>query len=119
MDKIEKFLKEQAAYNKKMLILSRIRTIAAIATAVIILVVVLMGMNMVNAVTNELQGIDLTAKLNTAGAIMADLGSVDLSSLQDTMTKIDRLNLDGLQEKMIVLDENLQALQGLLGGPRQ
>jgi len=118
MDKIEELFREQAVYNKKMLALARIRTVVTIAIAAVIAVVVIMGMSMVNAVTENLQGIDLNAKLNTAGTIMAELGSVDLSSLQDTMTKIDRLDLGGLQEKMTVLDENLQALQGLLGGPR-
>ena len=118
MDKIDELLKEQAVHNKKMLALARIRTVVTITIAAVIAVVVIMGMSMVNAVTDNLQGIDLNAKLNTAGAIMADLGSLDLSTLQETMTKIDRLNLDGLQEKMTVLDENLQALQGLLGGPR-
>ena len=118
MEKIEELLKEQAVHNKKMLALARIRTVVTIAVAAIIVAVVIMGMGMVNAVTENLQGIDLNAKLNSASAIMADLGSLDLSSLQETMTKLDRLNLDGLQEKMTVLDENLQALQGLLGGPR-
>jgi len=117
-DKIEELLKEQAVHNKKMLALARIRTVVTVAIAAVIAAVMIMGMSMVNAVTENLQGIDLNAKLNTAGAIMADLGSIDLSSLQDTMAKIDQLDLGSLQEKMTVLDENLQALQGMLGGPR-
>ena len=118
MDKIEQMMKEQAVHNKKILLLARIRTVVTVAVAAVIVAVIIMGMNVANAVTENLQGVDLNAKLNTAGAILSDLGSLDLSSLQDTMAKIDRLDLDGLQEKMTVLDENLQALQSLLGGPR-
>ena len=118
MDKIEQMMKEQAVHNKKILLLARIRTVVTVAVAAVIVAVIIMGMNVANAVTENLQGVDLNAKLNTAGAILSDLGSLDFSSLQETMAKIDRLDLDGLQEKMTVLDENLQALQNILGVPR-
>ena len=114
-ERIEKLLEAQAVYNKKMLALAQIRTVVMIAIAAVIAVVMIMGMGMVNAVTENLQGVDLNAKLNTASAILSDLGSVDLSSMQEALVKIDSLDLDGLQEKMTVLDENLQVLQGMLG----
>jgi hypothetical protein len=128
--RIERLLIEQAKHNKQMLILSRVRTVATVAIAVVILVVVLVTVNLVNSVADDLQGvISVVSQLGDAGALLADLGSLDLSlldnlgsldlsMLEGVIEKIDGLDFDSLEENMQILGDGLRALQDQLDGFR-
>ena len=124
---IEALLKDQARHNKKMLLLSRIRTVAAVTIAAVILTVVLMVASLVNAVADDIQGIvDLASQFGDAGAfldgldlaLLDDLGNLDMAMLEETIAKIDQLDFDSLQENMEILGESLRAVQELLEEPR-